>query len=180
MRKNATLKIGIAILLVVFGVLSRWLPHLGNFTPVFAITLFSAVYLGRAYHIVVPISLMFMSDIGIGFYEWPIMISVYGSFILGGFLGELIKKSHLAVTVAASSFLGSLVFFLATNFAVWKWSPMYEQTFRGLMQSYEMGLPFFRNTLLGDLFYVALLFGAYELVLYVVRKRREALSFAKS
>ena len=57
---------------------------------------------------------------------------------------------------------------------------MYEQTFRGLMQSYEMGLPFFRNTLLGDLFYVALLFGAYELVLYVVRKRREALSFAKS
>jgi hypothetical protein len=61
-----------------------------------------------------------------------------------------------------TSIAGSILFFLVTNFGVWATSSMYEKTFSGLMRSYQMGIPFFRNTLLGDLFYTALFFFAYR------------------
>jgi formate-dependent nitrite reductase membrane component NrfD len=48
---------------------------------------------------------------------------------------------------------------LVTNFASWLNNPMYTQNFSGLLTSYIAGIPFFRNTLLGDLFYLSVLFG---------------------
>jgi hypothetical protein len=41
---------------------------------------------------------------------------------------------------------------------------MYSKDFTGLMSSYALGLPFFWNTLAGDLFYSAVLFGIYVAV----------------
>ena len=41
---------------------------------------------------------------------------------------------------------------------------MYPKTVEGLMTCYAAGIPFFWNTVAGDLFYVAVLFGAYEFV----------------
>jgi hypothetical protein len=38
---------------------------------------------------------------------------------------------------------------------------MYPQTFSGLLLSYEAGLPFVLNSLAGDLFFSAVLFGSY-------------------
>jgi hypothetical protein len=33
-----------------------------------------------------------------------------------------------------------------------------------MMESYTMAIPFFQNTLMGDLFYTSALFGAYYLI----------------
>ena len=41
--------------------------------------------------------------------------------------------------------------------------------FLGLMLSYTLGLPFFRNTFTGDLMYTGVFFGAYELALTFFR-----------
>jgi hypothetical protein len=60
---------------------------------------------------------------------------------------------------------GSLQFFLITNFFVWLGAAdMYPQTFGGLTTCYGMALPFFGRTVLADLFYAGVLFGAYALV----------------
>lgn len=164
-------KIIIAIALITLGVLGRLLPHLWNFTPIVAIALVSAVYLGNRYAYLAVLSTLLISDFFIGFYDIKLLLVVYGSFLLAGGIGYIIQKYKSVVTMLAGSLLVSTVFYAVTNFAVWKFSPFYEKTFEGLMLSYTLALPFFRNALVGDLFYTLVLFGVFESALYFVRRK---------
>ncbi len=164
-------KIIIFLILIALGVTLRLLPHPWNFTPIVAITLFSGVYLGKKYAFSVPILAMLFSDIFLGFYEWKLMLSVYGSFALISLIGLIIKKRKSMGIVLLGSFSASILFFLITNFSVWAFAPWYAKTFSGLVQCYIMAIPFFKNTLLGDLFYVTVFFGVYEIAKVWIRKR---------
>jgi hypothetical protein len=73
--------------------------------------------------------------------------------------------------VLGVTLLASVQFYLITNFAVWAFGTMYPLSISGLFASYINALPFFRNTIFGDLSYVAGLFGLYELVGYWQRRR---------
>ena len=66
--------------------------------------------------------------------------------------------------VVLASLSGSTIFYLISNFGVWAFSPMYAKTFTGLVQCYSLALPFYGTSLMGDLVYSAILFGAYQLV----------------
>lgn len=55
--------------------------------------------------------------------------------------------------------LGAIQFFVITNFGAWMFLNSYPKTFAGLMACYAAGVPFFWNTLAGDIGYSALLFG---------------------
>ena len=66
--------------------------------------------------------------------------------------------------VLGYSLAGSVLFFLVTNFSAWIGSTMYPQNAAGLMAAYIAGIPFFQGTLLGTLFYSALLFGGFSLL----------------
>lgn len=58
----------------------------------------------------------------------------------------------------------SLIFFAASNFAVWAFSGMYSADLTGLLQCYAAALPFLKNTIAGDLLWAAALFGGTTLV----------------
>lgn len=165
-------KLIISAFLILFGVVCRLIPHLWNFTPLAAIALFAGVYLGKRYALIIPIITMLIGDLFIGFYGIKLMLAVYLSFLIIGLLGYFIRKYKSAETIAASSIVASVLFFIITNWAVWQFSPWYAKTFQGLIQCYTMALPFFRNTLLGDLFYTAVLFGVYEGVVLYFKKRK--------
>jgi hypothetical protein len=64
----------------------------------------------------------------------------------------------LGVVVASS-----LLFFVATNFAVWYFGSLYTHDASGLFECYIAAIPFFKFTLLGDLMWTAVLFGGYAL-----------------
>lgn len=160
----------IIILLTVLGFTARLLPHPANFAPISAIAIFGALYLPKRWAIVLPIVAMFVSDIFIGFYTWQIMVAVYGSFILSGVLGLAIRNKKNALRIFSISISASLLFFVITNFAVWVFGSMYMHNFAGLIQSYTMAIPFFKNTLLGDLFYTGVLVGSFELLTYSLRR----------
>ncbi|MCA1714808.1 MAG: hypothetical protein LC715_06785, partial [Gammaproteobacteria bacterium] len=66
--------------------------------------------------------------------------------------------------VLGYSLAGSVLFFLVTNFGTWLGSSMYPQTGAGLVAAYAAGIPFFQWTVLGTLFYAALLFGGFALI----------------
>ncbi|MCK4554569.1 hypothetical protein KAU19_06465 [Candidatus Parcubacteria bacterium] len=172
-------KLIISIILVSLGVACRLLPHAWNFAPIAGIALFAGVYLGRKYAIALPIIAMTIGDLFIGFYEWQLMIAVYGSYAAIGLLGGLIKKHKSMETVMAGSIIASVIFFLATNWAVWQFSPWYVKSFEGLIYCYTLALPFFRNTLLGNLFYVSVLFGAYEVAVILARQKQASLETVK-
>ena len=161
----------IVVVFILIGVSSRLLPHFPNFTPISAIALFGGVYFSRKIAFLLPLIIMVISDIFIGYYEVGLMISVYGSFFICVLLGLWLKNHKKWYTVLGSSVFASLIFFFITNFAVWIFTPWYAKTIFGLIQCYLMALPFFRNALLGDLFYVIIFFGTYETVEVWIRRK---------
>ncbi|MFH1968232.1 MAG: DUF6580 family putative transport protein [bacterium] len=170
-KKGKNIEFLIALLFILTAVVLRVLPHPPNFSPVAAIALFGAVYFSKKIALVLPIAAMAISDAFIGFYDVKLMTVVYGSFLLCVVVGFWLKKNKKWYTILGSSCLVALVFFLLTNFAVWAFAPWYAKTFSGLIQCYFMALPFFRNTLLGNLFYVAVSFGAFELTRVLIAKK---------
>ncbi len=170
-KKGKTLEFFIALLFVLIGVSLRLLPHPPNFAPILAIALFGGVYLSRRIAFVLPIFAIAISDIFIGYYGIILMIAVYGTFLLSVVLGFWLKKHKKWYTVGGIAILSAVLFFLITNFAVWAFTPWYAKTLSGIIQCYIMAIPFFRNTLLGNLFYVTVFFGAYEIAAAWVRKR---------
>jgi len=181
-KKGRQFEIWLAFLFVAGAAALRLLPHPPNFAPIAAIALFGGVYLSRKFALGIPILAMLVSDIFIGFYKPVVMASVYGSFVLCGLIGLWLKKHKKAGTIIGSSLLCSVLFFIITNFAVWAFTPWYTKTLAGLVQCYALALPFFRNTLLGDIFYVGVFFGAYELVRIWISKKYQlkAISVSKS
>ncbi|MGC1824356.1 MAG: DUF6580 family putative transport protein, partial [Pseudolabrys sp.] len=69
----------------------------------------------------------------------------------------------------------SLIFFVTTNFAVWAFSGIYPRTFEGLTQCYIAALPFLDKSVLGDLFWTAVLFGGAWLAQRVPALSRRAI-----
>jgi hypothetical protein len=170
----------IPILLITLGIITRFLPHPANFAPIGAIALFGALYLPKKYALVIPLLAMFISDIFIGFYSWQIMLSVYICFGLSGIMGLIIRNHKNLFSVLSVTLLSSVLFFLITNAAVWVFGTMYAHNFSGLIQSYLMAIPFFRNSLLGDLFYAGVLVGGYEAIQYFIKKYQIKLSCLKN
>lgn len=176
-RDHKKLLLGFAIFLVLAGIALRVLRHYEiihlppNFAPVAAIAMFSAVYLPRRLAIAVPLMLMLLSDALIGWYETVVVLSVYFSFGLSLLLGFWIRRQVNPRRMLLASLAGSIAFFLITNAAVWQYGHGYPPGLIGLWESYVSGLPFFRNTLLGDLVYTGAFFGLYNAVVVYSSKR---------
>lgn len=174
-RKN---EFFIALTLILLGVAMRFLPHPANFAPIAAIALFSGVYLKKWYAFFVPLMAMIFSDAYIGFHNT--IAFTWGSFLAVGAIGWYVQRRKNTVTVIAGALTGSVLFYVVTNFGVWLLSDLYAKSWQGLLECYTLALPFFRNTLTGDLFYTGVLFGAYELSVYLVRLREKKLLYATS
>jgi len=172
-KKYLSAKNIVAIILIAFVVVARFLPHPMNFAPIAAVAMFSGVYLSKKASIIVPVVAMMFSDIFLGLHN--LIFFTWGCMILSGLIGWWVKKHKNTLTIISGSLAGSIIFFLVTNTAVWavNMGDFYARNFSGLMQSYSLGLPFFRNTVLGDLFYTAVFFGTFEIVLAWERKRRK-------
>jgi hypothetical protein len=95
-------------------------------------------------------------------------VIIYASLMVYVFLGRtLLSSASSPGRIASVCLLGSTQFFLITNFFVWLGQDVeYPHTFAGLIACYTAGLPFFERTVLGDLFYTAVLTGAY---MFIVR-----------
>jgi hypothetical protein len=149
--------------LILLAALSRLLPHPPNFVPITALALFGGVYLDKKHAFIVPIAAMLIGDYFIGFHSS--MIWVYASFVAIGFIGLWLRNHRSVVTTFGATVAGSILFFIVTNFGVWIVQEFsYSHTFNGLLECYIAAIPFFRNTLAGDVIYVCAMFGLFELV----------------
>ncbi len=159
--------------LIGVGLLGRLAPHPPNTTPVTAIAFAAGKYVGPLWAIAIPLIVMVAADLVIGFYDWKVLLSVYGSIAVIGGVGILARGTRPA-TVMLLVMASSILFFLVTNFAVWAASSWYPPTLEGLIASYVAGLPFLRNMFIGDLFYAASLLGVFEWVFAMLQKRAGA------
>ncbi|MBT4349329.1 hypothetical protein HOD19_00910 [bacterium] len=141
---------------------ARLIPHVPNFSPVAAIILFSVVYTKHNKYLLLPFVALLISDFFLGGYQLGIMLAVYGSLAIILLLGVYLKKHKTIVNTITITLGSGLIFFLLTNFAVWYFGSWYAADFNGLILSYTMAIPFFKQTIISNLLYVGLFFGAYE------------------
>jgi hypothetical protein len=137
----------------------RIVPHPMNFAPIGAIALFGGAYFSsKRTAVAVPLLSLVAGDIVTGFH-WLIPY-VYASFLVSVVIGFWLRREKSASRIGGATLAGAIQFFLVTNFALWASSiGNYPRDLGGLAKCYIAGLPFFWNTLAGDAFYVALLFG---------------------
>ena len=139
----------IIIGLIVLAILTRLIPHPPNFAPITGIALFSAInFNNRFLKFFVPLISLIIFDLIIGFSL--INIVIYLSFTLIVLIGNHFNKINLK-----SILISSVVFFIISNFGVWIIG--YPKTISGIIMCYTAAIPFFINTILGDLFYSFLL-----------------------
>jgi hypothetical protein len=149
--------------LILAAAATRLLPHPPNFTSVSAVALFGGAYFAdKRLAFLVPLSALFVSDLVLGLYAQ--MQVVYLAFALIVCIGIWLQKHRYVYAITGAALTSSVLFFLVTNFVGFHIHSMYPQTFAGMMASYVAAIPFFANTITGDLFYTALLFGGFALL----------------
>jgi hypothetical protein len=153
----------LAYVFILFAVAVRFMPHPMAFTPVGAALLYFGAR-GSRRQMWMPLALLAASDVVLTtlVYRYPFSWDHFVTWawyagMLG--LGSTIKRDSGPVRILVTALLGSVAFFVVSNFAVWAAWNMYPRTFAGLMICYSAGLPFFWRGVAGDLLFTAVMFG---------------------
>ena len=161
-KENLLYRTLLALVLIVLAAALRIAPHPWNFTPVGAMALFSGALLkDRRLAFLFPLVALFAGDLFIGFHK--LIPIVYASFLINVSIGLWLRDRRTVARISLATLLGATQFFLITNFAVWQFLTGFPRTASGLVACYVAGIPFFWNTLAGDVCYAAVLFGSFAL-----------------
>jgi vitamin B12 transporter len=172
-----------AVLLTLFGALSRLLPHPPNAVALGAVALYAGARLPQRLAFLVPLAALALSDLVL---DWgtgrpvltPVRAAVYGCFALTVVLGRIAAPKAGAIRLAVLATGSAVFFFVVTNFADWLQFDTYPRTAAGLALCYAAAIPWFWNTLLADLAGTAVLFGLDALARRVPRRVRHAAAIA--
>lgn len=163
----------IATGLILAVAVTRFMPHPPNFSPVMAVALFgSAVFANRYLGLTVALVAMVVSDIFLGMHST--LPFVYGSMLLAAFLGFLLRENRTVLKITVTALAGSVLFFVVTNFGVFIMQDLYAKNLQGLGECFAMALPFFQNSLAGDMLFTAVLFTMHHLFVTAPERRLSA------
>ena len=157
-------------LVALFRVFLAWQPAGGvndwllGASPLAAVALCAGVYLPRRLALVVPLGILFVSDVainahyGAGFFGVSMLVRyALLALIVGG--GMVLRGQAWSRTVGAT-LAGSVFFYVASNTFAWAGAVSYPQTAAGWWQALTVGVPgfppswvFFRNALVSDALY---------------------------
>ena len=154
--RNHLLIIGFIIL----GIITRIIPHPPNFTAIGAIALFGgAFFYNKKLAFIIPITIMMLSDLILGH---KLVGSVYIGFLIMVVMGFFLQKKQNGLRIINVALLGSLVFFIITNFSVFLTSSLYPKNITGLIECYTLAIPFFINTLSANIIYSLIMFYGFN------------------
>ncbi len=158
------------LLVITAAALTRWLPHPPNVTAVGALALFAGARFASPWRaLLVALGAMALSDVGLQLLAgtgWHVTLPVvYAAVGVTVWLGRVaLGRRRGPLALVGTSLLASTWFFLVTNLGVWALTDFYPHTLAGLLGAYVAAIPFFGRTLLGDLFFTAVLFGGWALL----------------
>lgn len=135
--------------LVVLALLTRLLPHPPNFAPITSIALFTGFHFAnKRWALFLPLACMFLSDLYLGIHS--LIPVIYSAFALISCIGFKAKSLSIMTLLGAST-----SFFILSNLGVWYF--YYPLNWGGLISCFVLAIPFFINSLAGDLFYTSVL-----------------------
>ena len=163
LESKPALGLAVAGALIALCVVARLLPHPPNFAPLAAVALVGCLFFARQWQVGLVVVLgMGIGDLLLGFYDIGVMLTVYASLLMPLAARRFIGRSPTALRIGAAAVGAGIGFYLTTNAAVWFFGSSYPPTAEGLLASYAAGLPFLKWTLAGNLFWSAVLFGAFR------------------
>lgn len=171
---NQTIRIALITGMMVLAAFTRLIPHPANCTAIMAVALFGgAKFRNAALAILVPLGVMLLTDLSYSTIRYggtdvtlglhSLVPLVYGCIAVTSLIGIYISKRSTAGYIIGASLVSSTLFFFVTNAGVWFHNPQFTQDASGLITCYNLGIPFYRNQLFGDLFFNGALFGIYAL-----------------
>ncbi len=152
----------LACAILTLGIITRFIVHVPNFTPIIALALFSGMYVKKQYAVAVPLLLMIVSDIFIGLHST--VFFTWTSIALIAVVGTSMKENRSALKTTAFGLFSAVAFFVLTNVGVWLMSGLYAPTAAGLQNCFVMAIPFFRSTLASTMIYSLLFISLYEVI----------------
>ncbi len=151
-----------------FAVVARIVPHPANFAPIAALGMMGGyIFASRKWGLSIVMVAMLISDLLIGIESMELRLAVYGGLMMSVFAGGMLRNrdnKSFFTGVPVASLGSSIAFFVISNLAVFAFSGMYAHSFSGLALCYINAIPFFWNTLAGDLIYSGVLLGAVRMV----------------
>ena len=157
----------LALALTLTGALLRLIPHLPNISPVGGFSLFAGARLRGWQAYSIPLIIIVVTDpiMGriLGYPSYTLVTPfVCGSLLVYVWIGSHLRRTENPWRIGGAAFLGSVQFFLITNFGLWlSGISVFPLTPSGLMACYIAGLPYFGRTMISDLAYAGLLFGLH-------------------
>jgi len=164
-------KIIFAIFIVALGVGLRIFINekinIPNFEAVTALSLLAGSFLGGIFGAIIPLLIVFFSDLYFG--NTSVYIFTWVAYALIGIFGALLKRSskYYFLKITGVGILSVVFFYLFTNFGWWLTFEMYPLTLQGLIECYIAGLPFLKNQLFSSLIFVP----AFALIFSLVENR---------
>lgn len=151
----------VALTLVILGALARLVQH-WNFAPVGGMSLFAGARLRGWQAYMVPILLMAVTDPLLGGFSFATPF-VYASFLINVWMGQqFLRDSEGPIRIGVAAVISSVQFFVISNFGAWV--GYYPHTWAGLTSCYIAAIPFYSRTLVSDLLYSGILFGAHAVL----------------
>ena len=153
-------------------ILIRVFFQIPNFNPLGAVALMGGIlFSSKVLRWIVPMGALLLGDLLLGissptYMDYVLSIDfffVYASFAAIILIGTFLSKNATLSKVLGGSLLGAVAFFLISNAGSWISMPEYSKDFAGLITSYEMGLPFFRATLVSQLVFSLGIYLVYNL-----------------
>lgn len=151
------------LITIVFRMHVPGIPNLGTMV---ALSLLCGCAFKNWWGFAIPLGTRVLTDIGLemhtgyGFYSsWAYDYSAYLFIALLGY--QLNSKS--ALQVGAGTLASVAIFFLISNFGAWHFSTFYNSDFVGLMLCFELGLPFAKATIFGNILAAPVFFGSWHL-----------------
>ena len=163
----------IANILISLVIASRFIPEVGQYTPVFAVLILTAMIFKKNY-MYIPFVGIFASDMLLQYFNYYEFNYLFSSLFLFNYLSYLLvyllifkfnrKESLLAIGI--NIFLAPTLFFFFSNFIVWLTAGgvIYPYTISGLIYCYEMGIPFYKQHLISTMIFVPILFAPTMIV----------------
>jgi len=157
------------IILTLFAVFSRLIPHPPNFTPLLAIALYSGISFKNRSLFIIPLIAMLISDFFLGYHNS--IIWVYLSLLIIFYIGYISFRKYSFQNLILLSFVSSVMFFVLSNFGVWIIG--YPISLEGIIACYVAAIPFFHNTLFSTLLFSSIFHFSYKYSIIIFDSKKE-------
>jgi hypothetical protein len=162
---------------MILSVLSRFIPHAWNFSPVYGALLFGGGRMNKRDSVWFPLVLIGASDfvltnlmyhLHVG---WEELITL-GAFASISLIGWTLRTRVTIPRLTAACLAAPLAFYLISNFGVWIGFHTYPPTWNGLIACYVAAIPYQGRITASTVLFAAIFFGLdYMYKAYVARSR---------